>query len=176
VFLSLSDTFAGIAALCTAEGLSTFERELTTRYLVAVVRNPLHSMHPLMKAYFVRIIDARNIIALVKFLRLSPKTAPAFVPCGSIREQEFAAIIKRKDQVDILRLAGIRDIGAGLMSVEPALYRAMTRFLRKADRDPLGIGPVLDYLWRCSIEVMNLSTLFHGRGMDRDVIDREMVH
>jgi len=172
-FLPLSDTFTGIAVLCDTEGLSVFERELTTRYLVTMVRNHLH---PLMKAFFIRIIDSRNIIALVKYLMLSPKKAPGFVPCGRITEKEFSSVILSKELRDIQRLARVKDAGSGLLSIEQELYRQMTLFLRRAGRDSLAIGPVLDYLWRCSVEVMNLSILFHGRGMDRDIISRELVH
>lgn len=172
-FLDLSNTFSGVAEISERDGLERFERELTVRYLVMTVRN---SLHPLIKKFFVRVIDARNIMALYKYLRLAPKTAPSFILYGSISESEFAGVIERKDILKIHRLAGIKDEGPGRSNIEKVLYRNITIFLRKAGRDPLGIGPVLDYLWRSSIEVMNLSVLYYAREMDRDTVKTELVH
>jgi hypothetical protein len=172
-FLILSDGFAGLADICGREGLKGFERSLAVRYLAATVSGKLH---PLLKIFFVRIIDSRNIISLYKYIRLEPKAAPPFIPHGSISEQQFLRFIERKDIVEIRRLAGMREAGPGQMDVEYALYRNITVFLKKAGRDPLGIGPILDYLWRCSIEAMNLSILYYGRDLERETVRMELVH
>jgi len=172
-FLTLSDAFAGIADVCEREGLKGFERELTVRYLVTTVRS---GPDPLVKNFFVRIIDSRNIISLYKYIRLGPKTVPAFIPCGSVGENMFLRIIERKDIAEVGRLAGTKNAGPGQLNVEIALYRKMTAFLRKAGRDPLGIGPVLDYLWRISLEAMNLSILYYGRDLERETVKGELVH
>ena len=172
-FLTLSEAFSGIADVCGREGLKGFERELTVRYLVATARSGLD---PLMKNFFVRIIDSRNIISLYKYLRLGPITGPSFIPCGSIGEAVFLRIIERKDIALVDRLAGTKGAGPGQLNVESALYRKMTVFLRKAGRDPLGIGPVLDYLWRISLEAMNLSILYYGRDLERETVKGEMVY
>lgn len=172
-FLTLSDAFAGIADVCDREGLKGFERELTVRYLVTTVSSGLD---PLIKNFFVRIIDSRNIISLCKFLMLEPKTPPTFIPQGSIGEPEFAGIMARKDITVIRRLAGAKDGPPGLANVENALYRKMTAYLRRAGRDPLGIGPVLDYLWRISLEAVNLSILYYGRDLERETVMGELVH
>lgn len=171
-FLRLSGEFAGLADICEQEGLKGFERELTRRFLVTSVRTKLH---PLMKEFFVRIIDSRNIISLYKFLRLAPETAPAFIPHGRISESKFSGIIERKEISEVFSLTGTKDKGPGRPDIEKALYRNITVFLRKAGRDPLGIGPVLDYLWRSSLEAMNLNILSCGRDIDRDVIRMELV-
>jgi len=172
-FLTLSDAFAGIADVCDREGLEGFERELTVRYLVTTVRSGLD---PLVKDFFVRIIDSRNIISLYKYLRLGPKTAPSFIPFGSISEPVFLRIIERKDIAEVDRLAGTKNAGPGHLSVEIALYGKITAFLRRAGRDPLGIGPILDYLWRISLEAMNLSVLYYGRDLERETVKGELVH
>ncbi len=172
-FLKLSHAFAGVAETCEREGLEGFERELTSRYLVTTARSRLH---PLMKAFFIRLIDSRNILALYKFLRLDPKTAPTFIPAGSISESGFAGIAERKDIMEVCRRAGIKDEGPGLSNVETALYKNISVFLRKAGRDPLGMGSVLDYLWRSEREVMNLGILSYGREIDRETIRKELVY
>ncbi len=167
-FLNLSETFGGISDICEREGLSGIERELTARYLVMAVRK---RTDPLMKEFWGCIIDARNILSLYKFVTFELKTAPAFIPCGGIGESMFAEIIKKKDILDICRLAGAPD-GS---NVENSLYKNISLFARKAGRDPLGAGPILDYLWRASIEVMNLSILFYGRDMETETIRLELV-
>lgn len=172
-FLAISDSFAGVAAVCDREGIKGFERELTVRYLATIVRRRLH---PLIKNFFVRIIDSRNIISLYKYLRLGPKTAPSFIPYGSISETVFLRTIERKDIAEVGRLAGIKKPGSGPLNVENALYRRMTVFLKRAGRDPSDIGPVLDYLWRSSLEVMDLSVLYYGRDMEREMVMMELVY
>ncbi len=171
-FLHLSDEFSGISDIFEQEGLKGFERELTRRYLMTTVRSKLH---PLIKEFFIRIIDSRNIISLYKFLRLNPGAAPRYIPHGRISEARFSGIIERADLPEVFRLAGEKDEGPDRSNIETALYRGISVFLRKAGRDPLGIGPVLDYLWRSSIEVMNLSVLSFGREIDRDAIRKELV-
>ncbi len=172
-FLTLSDAFAGITDVYGREELKGFERELTVRYLVSTVRSGPDS---LLKNFFVRIIDSRNIISLYKYLRLGPKSAPSFIPCGSIGESIFLTIIERKDAAFVDRLAGTDHEGTGRLGVESALYRKMTIFLRKAGRDPLGIGPVLDYMWRISLETTNLSILHYGRDLERETVKGELVY
>ena len=170
-FLFISEGFAGIAEIYAGEGLQSFEKEFTDRYLLSTVKGKLY---PLIKEFFVRIIDARNVISLDKYIRLNPKTAPSFIPFGSIKGPAFEGIVAKKDLFTLHRLAWIRDEETGM--VEQALYRKITAFLRKAGRDPLSIGPILDYLWRISIEVVNLSILYYGRDIDRETIRRELVH
>ncbi len=59
--------------------------------------------------------------------------------------------------------------------VETSLYKGMTRFLKKEGREPFGAGPVLDYLWKCSLEAMNLSVLFYGKDLEREAVMAELV-
>lgn len=172
-FLTLSRIFERLPYIFDSEGLEGFERELTVKYLAMTVRSGLH---PSMKDFFIRIIDSRNIIALYKFLRLTPRTAPVFIPGGSIGESGFKGIIERRDIADIYRLAGTKYEGPGIPNIESVLYKHISVFLKKAGRDPLGIGPVLDYLWRCEREVMNMGILSYGRGIDKEAIAAELVY
>ncbi|HLO24777.1 MAG TPA: hypothetical protein VK187_01600, partial [Geobacteraceae bacterium] len=59
--------------------------------------------------------------------------------------------------------------------VEHALYRGMTRWLKRAGRDPFGAAPILDYLWRCSLEAMNMNVLYYGRDVERELVAAELV-
>lgn len=173
VFLGLSKTFEGVGEVFDHEGLRGFERELTVRYLVMAAGDRLH---PLMKDFFVRIIDARNIISLYKFIRLRPGSVPAFIPLGSISDTVFTEIIEQNDDMRLYRLAGLRDEGPSHLTIEGTLYRNMTIFLKKAGRDPLGVAQVLDYLWRCSIEAMNLRVLSYGADIPKEKVSMELVN
>lgn len=177
LFLSLSDGFRGLTEIADAEGLRGVEQQLASTYLVHTVHATLH---PLMRDFFIRIIDSRNIISLHKYLRMNMTAALTFIPGGTIPETRFRDILDKKD---ILRIGSlIREITgtkmeiSGAAQVENALYKGITKFLKKAGKDPLGVGLILDYLWRCSIEVMNLSLLFYGKDLERDAIAAELVH
>jgi vacuolar-type H+-ATPase subunit C/Vma6 len=175
-FTGLSGRFAGIGRLIETEGLQGVERHMTDRHLEYAVRS---APHPSLRAFFSDIIDSRNVLSLYKYLRLSPKATPAFIRGGRVSEERFNGIVGRKDPLSITpllhELTGTRPAVAAPSDVENALYRNITFHLRKAARDPLGIGVVLEYLWRCSLEARNLSILFHGAGTDRDILSAELI-
>lgn len=175
LFMSVSARFAGIGKIIDT-GLQEWEQQLTDRYLEYAAHS---AINPQIKAFFINIVDARNILSLTKYLRLNPKVPPPFIRGGRISEEKFTAIAGEKDIFSIgplLReLTGIQIVSPGAAEVENALYRNITRRLRKAARDPLDISVVLDYLWRCSIEARNLSILFHGGDTARDLLSAELI-
>jgi vacuolar-type H+-ATPase subunit C/Vma6 len=127
----------------------------------------------------VHIIDARNIMSVYKYLRLDEKAVPSFISGGSLAGTYYKDIADRKDFVELIsvikRLSGVRIERPDATNVENSLYRMITKFLRKEGRKPLEIGLILDYLWRCSLEAMNLSMLFHCKDLDRQKIMAELV-
>ncbi len=177
LFLGLSGRFRGLVESFDAEGLRGAEQRLTNTYLVHTVNAKLH---PLMKAFFIRIIDSRNIMGLYKAIRLEGKTAPVFVPGGNISEERFSKILGREDIFEISslirKLTGTHIDGPDATKVELALYKGITRFLKKEGGDPLGLGLILDYLWRCSLEAMNLSVLIYGKDLEREAVAAELVY
>ncbi len=177
LFLSLSNGFRGLTEIADAEGLRGVEGRLTNTYLVHTLNAKLH---PLMRDFFIRIIDSRNIISLYKYLRMNITAPLTFIPGGAIPETRLGEILKKKDLFGIgsliREISGIKMEIPGATQIENALYRGITKFLKKAGKDPLGIGLILDYLWRCSIEAMNLSLLFYGKDLERDAIAAELVH
>jgi hypothetical protein len=172
-FTSLSSRFAGLRKVLEDTGLQGVELTLTTRYLEYTVCSKLH---PVMKDFFISIVDSRNILSLYKYLRLNGKIAPPFIAGGRIDETMFKKIAEDKDLVAIgplvRKLTGREPEAA---NIEISLYRKVTRLLRKAGREPLSVGLILDYLWRCSLEATNLSVLFYGSEIDRGIITAEMV-
>ncbi len=176
-FLTLSTSFSGIDGSLEKEGLRGFEQDLTNRYLVHIMNRGLH---PLVRMFFSRIIDARNILALYKALRMSVRAKPLFLAGGAITSERFRDILKSDDLFAVKSLVrdrtGIRIDSPDITKVESALYRGLAKYLRKEGRDPLNVGLLLDYLWRCSLEAMNLSILVHTREIDRESVIAELVY
>jgi hypothetical protein len=92
--LTLSTSFNGVAGSLEKEGLRGVEQDLTNRYLAHIVSRGLH---PLVRVFFSRVIDARNILALFKALRMSARARPAFLPGGSMTSERFRDILKNDD-------------------------------------------------------------------------------
>ncbi len=176
VAMLFSSQYAGLAATLDSEGLRGVEQQLTDRYLAETVKSGLH---PLVKEFFMWLIDARNAISLYKYLRLDIDKQPSFISGGTVPEEKLQEIARSEDLLKaaafIQELTGIPIERPDPTSVELALYRGITRRLRKVGRDPFGVGPILDYLWRCSIEAMNLRVLYYGRDLEREAIAAEIV-
>ncbi len=175
-FSSYSSEFRGFPKVFDADGLRGIEQALTTRYLTVIVNKKLH---PLMKKFFIRLIDSRNIMSLSKYLRQGARPPLSFLEGGSIPPNLLRNILGKRDAPGLGSL--VRTFtGARAETLEPArielaMYKGTTRFLKRSGRDPFGVGPILDYLWSCSIEALNLSILSRGRDLDRNVIAAELV-
>jgi len=176
IFSKLSPVFVGLPQSFANEGLRGVERRLTDRYLEYAAEQKLH---PLIKTFMVRMIDARNLIRLAVSVQQEAVSAPDFIDFGSLPLEQLVRIEQQKDLLAagelVRQYVGVKTELQDPAQVEQALYRATTRHLRQAGRDPLGIGMILDYLWRCSMEAMNLSILFYGKNAERDVIAGELV-
>jgi vacuolar-type H+-ATPase subunit C/Vma6 len=177
LFLALSPKFAGLSETLEAEGLRGFEQKMTNDCLAAIMEQRLH---PIMKTFFARLIDSRNIMSMYKYLRLEPQGhLPQLLPGGRIAPSRFSEVMAKEDLFGICSLVreffGIRLDAPEPTKVEIALYRGISDYLKKEGREPFGIGPILHYLWRCSLEVMNLSVLLQGKDFERDLVAAELV-
>ncbi len=176
-FCRLSPEFSGLAAKYEEKGLREVEQHLTNSFLISIIRTPLH---PVMKEFFSGIIDARNILSLYKYLRLSAKDPAVFIPGGTVAIERLKDLLEKDDIFEVITLirqaSGIIISAPDPTQVEVSLYRGITKYLRKEGRDPLGAALILDYLWRCSLEVMNLSLLLAGKDLEREEIAAELVH
>jgi vacuolar-type H+-ATPase subunit C/Vma6 len=172
----LSGQFIGIAEILRQKGLSGFERELTKRYLTVIVGAGLD---PFLQIFFMRLIDARNALALVKLLKLDSMTEHHFIAGGRINIVRLREVLQSRDRSEIARLlrglTGEEIDPAEHVKLEAALYRGITRSLKKEGRSTLSTGPIIEYLWRCSIEAMNLSMLCYTVGMERHLVAAELV-
>ncbi len=172
----LSKGLGGLGTILEKRGLRGLEQRVTTAYLEYVVHSGLD---PLMKEFFVSIIDSRNVLSLYKYIRSRGKTAPQFIEGGRITEKIYTGIAVKSDgsalEHLLLRLTGVRIEDQGIATVESSLYKMTTRLLRRAGREPLCAGVILDYLWRCSLEARNLSVLLYGSGIEKEVLAAEIV-
>ncbi len=176
LFARWSPRFTGLTDQYDSDGLRGVEQKLTNTCLVVLMSGQLGR---LMEGFFKRMIDARNIMSLYQYIRLEESSLPVLIDGGTIslgRLQVAAASQDLMKVLDLVRVSsGItRDVSDPLRT-EISLYRGMTRWMRREGRDPLGEGLILAYLWQCSIEAMNLSVLYHGRNLDRDLLVTELV-
>jgi vacuolar-type H+-ATPase subunit C/Vma6 len=175
-FLGLSEQFAGLSDAYEKEGLRGLELRLANTYLAVIAGRGLH---PLMKIFFARLIDSRNIMSVYKYLRREERMVVSFIPGGIIPEAKLKATVEKRDPFGVNPLVrefcGIRIETTDPTKLETVLYKVMTRFLKKEGREPFGAGPILDYLWKCSLEVMNLSVLFYGKDLERETVTVELV-
>jgi len=175
-FSDYSGRFHGLGSALESGGLRSVEQRLLETYFAVTIDS---NLHPLMKSFFIRLIDARNILSLYKYLRLEFKEPPSFIPGGSIPEITLRDVMKKDELLALTPLVractGIAVERPDTTSIELALYRGMTRWLKKEGRDPFGVAPILDYLWQCSIEAMNLSLLHHTRDLEREAVVAELV-
>ena len=171
-----SGRFAGLAKTLESAGLRGVEQQLAGAVLDLIITS---KAHPVMRSFFGRLIDARNVLNRYKHLRLEEAAPPPFFPGGTITEAQLRDAVAKENFFGISALVrdffGIRIDAPDPTKVEISLSRAITRSLRKAGREPFGVAPMLDYLWRCSIEVMNLSVLMNTRDLERELAAAELV-
>lgn len=172
----VSGRFTGLTKNLEAAGLRAVEQTLTQVVLERIVHEKLH---PLMRTFFERLIDARNILSMYKYLRLEQASFPPFIPGGRIEMARLQETAVKENFPGICSLVreffGIKIDAPDPTKVEIGLYRGVTVFLKKEGREPFGVAPILDYLWRCSIEVMNISVLMNGKDIERELIAAELV-
>ncbi len=175
LFVSLSWKFGGIREIFIREGLKGVERFLTDSFIEYTVNSKLH---PVIRDFFLRIIDARNLITLFKYLRWGVKEEPPFIEGGRISSARLRDVMDKDDIFGVLlltrALTGLTVRGPDVSGLENSLYVWMTRELKRAGRDS-DVGLILDYLWRCSIEARNLGILVHSGNMARDTVAEELI-
>ncbi len=175
-FLCFSKNFSGLLETMRAEGLRGVEQGMLECFLFSVVRS---ETDPLLKAFFRRLIDARNVLALVKLIRHGQASGHRYISGGTIAAARFDDITagRKMEAADTLlrKLTG-EPIGSHeSRRIEASLYRSISRWLRRQRRTGSGKSTALDYLWRCSIDALNLGLLAYGRNLAPDAAAAELV-
>jgi vacuolar-type H+-ATPase subunit C/Vma6 len=142
VFQDLTETYL-------RQGPGGLEQALSGGYLQAAVAR---SRAPQVRQFLLYLLDMRNLQALQKHLRWQVPLPPPLMSGGSIDIAEYEKIWAQQDQAALLELlknftrqSGITDES----DVEDILLQELTDRLQRAGRDPLQMGLIIDYLWRC---------------------------
>jgi len=176
ILVQRSRLFAGLPRVFGEQGLRGVEQHLVDACLSMVLHERLHA---LLRQFFAMLIDSRNLMAVFKYLRQGLTKTPALIKGGALSMDRLIDILTRQDLAGAAALvrehAGIRAESPDLTQAEIGLYRSISRTLRKGGSAGTGVGLILDYLWRCSIEAMNLGVLAHGRDLERELVSAELV-
>ena len=168
---------AGLQQVFLKDGLSGVEQKIT-KTLFEYIISP--GIHPVMRRFFTFIADSRNIITLHKRLRWETTSVPDFIAGGSIKEPALRKMVrsyKTEEFADLVyKLTGLRPEGPDAVSAENALHKRLTGKIKKWERESPDIGLILNYLWRCATEAKNLSIIYFGRDIDKNILKEELVY
>jgi vacuolar-type H+-ATPase subunit C/Vma6 len=178
IFLTLSARFKGLRGLFTApDRFLTLEQKFMHVYLEHTVQSDIH---PVLKQFFVSLIDIRNIRTLLKHVRWHIPGIPSFVRGGTIDEARCKKLYDMHDLSEIRTLVSRlthMDIQEDDPAVfERALLRGLSKKVQKAGRDPLGVGLLLDYLWRCYIQALNIRIVLHRGDAKKEMLEGSLIY
>ncbi len=167
--------FTGLAQIGVDQGLKGVEEVLTRNYLIDTLRGKLH---PLVRRLLIELVDLRNLLILYKHLRWKLGTPPAFLEGGSLPPGKLQAAWETGDLTAFV--ASREDISDSFMGIdagvlETVLLRRISARLKRQGKFIEGVGPVLDYLWRCYTETRNLGVLRHGRDLPKETLAAELI-
>ena len=105
------------------------------------------------------LIDMRNFLMINKLWQWQVKRAPLLTAGGRIETTSLQRIWATHDSDRLTRLttrlAGEPLLSAKAVDMEQCLLSGLTRLLRRAGRDPLGLAVVIEYLWRAQLAAHN---------------------
>lgn len=178
ILVDTTDGFSELESAYAQDGLKGLENSLTRIYLQYIRKQRLHSV---IKEFFLSFIDLRNIMLLYKQLRWEVEGGLPFISGGTIEPLRFQQLLARKDlaELDTLVTSVTRlktlTTASTEGAVETALLASLTRKLHKLGRGNEAVGLILDYIWRIYIQARNLAVLYHGKELDADTLERELV-
>jgi len=173
---AVAEPYRGLADLYRQRGGRELEQRLVTLYLERMTDLPLH---PLLREFFRGLIDLRNLVTLAKLLRWQLREPQVFIRGGEITPERLGQALEEGSAAGLAALlAALPGMGvppAAPLNPEQQLFGWLTAKVRRLGRDPLGVGLVLDYLWRCFVEAHNLSLMIHGEGLDHETLSAELI-
>jgi hypothetical protein len=124
------------------------------------------------------LVDMRNCLMIHKLWRWQVSMAPPLTSGGRIAETSLRRIWAARDSdrltTLVVRLAGGPVTSAKTIALEQSLLQGMTRRLRNAGRDPLGLGVIIEYLWLTQLAIHN-QVLRQLLGADREELLEEVL-
>jgi hypothetical protein len=132
----------------------------------------------ILKVTLCYLIDMRNFLMINKFWRWRVNQAPLLTAGGKTETTILQRIWATHDSDRLsrltTRLAGEPLISAKAVGIEQSLLNGLTRLLRRAGRDPLGLAVVIEYLWRAQLAVHN-QVLRKSLGPGREELLEEVL-
>ncbi|UCD35691.1 MAG: V-type ATPase subunit [Nitrospiraceae bacterium] len=166
----------GLQETFLKRGLKETEEALYSGLFEHVIGSRLH---PVIKSFFVFLIDIKNIISVYKQLRWEVETGQEFLEGGRINRTVLKKTLSDGKISDISRfvyqVAGISIQEPRGSEIRNALYSGLTRNIKSMSRESSDIGLILNYLWTIQMEAQNLSIIFYGRDIERDNLKKEIV-
>lgn len=161
VIAAYDHRFAGVDEAWRSGGYGALEAALND---ITLARITEPSLHPAMRCYMALMIDSRNLITVAKRLRWRLSTIPPLLEGGNLSLPRLEELFKRRDN-DGLRHLAMQVGGEAQFSetseLERILYEAQSRVMRRLSRELDGVGAIIDYLWRCGNEAVNINLLAH---------------
>lgn len=172
----VAEPYRDLGALYRERGGREYEQRFAILYLERMADLPLH---PVLREFFRGVIDLRNLLVLSKQLRWGLHEPQAFVQGGTVPTGRLGAVLAKESAAGLANLIGtlpgMAAVSGTPASLEPLLLAWLTGRVRKLARDPLGIGLILDYLWKCRVASRNQGLIVHGEGVERPLLEVEMV-
>jgi hypothetical protein len=122
--------------------------------------------------------DMRNCLTILKFWSWQVNREPPLTAGGKLAKTSLLRIWTTHDSERLnrfaLRLAGEPPLSTTTVAMEQCLLNGLTRLLRQAGRDPLGLGVIMEYLWRAQL-VLHNQLLLQTLGPDHEDMLEEVL-
>ena len=146
----------GLAACWRSQGPGGVEQQLTAGILQhGLSRSGRGIVHTTL-GY---LVDMRNCLVVKKYWRWQVSQAPRLISGGKLPVEVLGRIWAARDEdrlaEQVRALVGGATRSLDAVHLEQALIKGLTRLLQKAGRDPLGLGVVIEYLWKCQLAAHN---------------------
>lgn len=161
-------SFAGLSQVYLRQGPGGLEQALLGGFLQQSVtqwhRRPLREL-------LRYLLDMRNLLALYKHLHWQVPLAPPLLPGGTLELGHCESLWANRDLaalMDMVRKTATQPGDPEAIGVEDFLFQGLSTRLRRAGRDPLQLGLVLDYLWRCQLATRNRGLRLSGAAVTEE--------
>lgn len=156
---AIDPEFAYLPAIYSGNGTAGVEAALNDITLEHCGRT---SRHPQLLRYFRLLVDSRNLITLAKHLRWRLPPPKKFLQGGSLRDKTLQELGAGNGMAGLMaqvaRLVGTSALSPDV-TPEKGLLGARHLLLKRLAREEGGVGVLLDYLCRCSMEARNIALL-----------------
>jgi hypothetical protein len=146
----------GLTATWRSQGPGGVEQQLASGILEHGLS---HSGKSIVNRTLGYLIDMRNCLVVRKFWRWQVSQAPRLTPGGKIPVESLARTWAARDEdrlaVQVKQLAGGAGRSLEAVNMEQALINGLTRLLRQAGRDPLGLAVIIEYLLKSQLAAHN---------------------